>query len=35
MVVVVVSSVLEAVSVQNDNLTLPVYLWSILTVGDM
>lgn len=29
------SSVLEALSVQNDNLTLPVYMWSLLALGDV
>ena len=28
--VVVVSAVLEALSDQNDNLTLPLYMWSML-----
>lgn len=31
-VVAVLSSVLEALSEQNDNLTLPLYMWSMLVV---
>lgn len=31
-VVTVLSSVLEALSEQNDNLTLPLYMWSMLVV---
>lgn len=31
-VVAVLSSVLEALSEQNDNLTLPLYMWSMLLV---
>ena len=30
-----VSSVLEAFSVQNDNLTLPLYMWSMLALVDV
>lgn len=30
--VVVISAVLEALSDQNDNLTLPLYMWSMLVV---
>ncbi|KAF8896215.1 hypothetical protein BD779DRAFT_1608537 [Infundibulicybe gibba] len=33
--VVVVSSVLEALSDQNDNLTLPLYMWSMLALADV
>ncbi|TCD67141.1 hypothetical protein EIP91_000425 [Steccherinum ochraceum] len=33
-VVAMLSSVLEAFSVQNDNLTLPLYMWSMLAVVD-
>ncbi|KIM84287.1 hypothetical protein PILCRDRAFT_87687 [Piloderma croceum F 1598] len=33
MVVVAFSSVLEALSDQNDNLTLPLYMWSMLAVA--
>jgi dolichol kinase len=33
MVVVTFSSVLEALSDQNDNLTLPLYMWSMLAVA--
>ncbi|KAA1467328.1 hypothetical protein DENSPDRAFT_792529 [Dentipellis sp. KUC8613] len=35
LVVVGLASALEGLSVQNDNLTLPVYLWSLLTLGDV
>ena len=31
--VVALSSLLEAFSVQNDNLILPVYLWSMVALG--
>ncbi|KAF9048592.1 hypothetical protein BJ165DRAFT_1526030 [Panaeolus papilionaceus] len=31
--VVVLSSILEALSDQNDNLTLPLYMWSMLVIG--
>lgn len=31
----VVASVLEAFSVQNDNLTLPLYMWSMLALVDV
>lgn len=34
-VMVGLSSVLEATSVQNDNLTLPVYMWSLLAIADV
>ncbi|TFY82873.1 hypothetical protein EWM64_g1139 [Hericium alpestre] len=34
-VIIGMSSVLEGLSVQNDNLTLPVYMWSVLTIGDL
>lgn len=34
-VVAALSSVLEAFSVQNDNLTLPLYMWSMLAVVDV
>lgn len=30
-----VSSVLEALSDQNDNLTLPLFLWSVLVLADV
>jgi dolichol kinase len=30
--VVMISAVLEALSDQNDNLTLPLYMWSMLVV---
>jgi len=30
--VVVISAVLEALSDQNDNLTLPLYMWSMLVL---
>ncbi|KAG6373418.1 Fph type histidine kinase [Boletus reticuloceps] len=33
-VVTVLSSVLEALSEQNDNLTLPLYMWSMLVVAE-
>ena len=29
------SAVLEALSDQNDNLTLPLYMWSMLTIVDV
>ena len=29
------SSILEAFSVQNDNLTLPLYMWSMLALADL
>jgi dolichol kinase len=29
------SSTLEALSAQNDNLTLPLYMWSILILSDV
>jgi dolichol kinase len=32
---VVLSSLLEALSVQNDNLTLPLYMWSVLSAIDV
>lgn len=32
---VVFSATLEALSVQNDNLTLPLFLWSILALLDV
>lgn len=31
---VTVSALLEALSDQNDNLTLPLYMWSILVLVD-
>lgn len=31
----VLSSMLEALSVQNDNLTLPLYMWSMLVLADV
>ncbi|KAH7884669.1 Fph type histidine kinase [Phlebopus sp. FC_14] len=34
-IVVILSSVLEAMSDQNDNLTLPLYMWSMLVVVDI
>lgn len=34
-VVIAFSSVLEALSDQNDNLTLPLYMWSMLAVTDI
>lgn len=34
-VVTVLSSVLEALSEQNDNLTLPLYMWSMLVVVEV
>ncbi|KAI0067387.1 hypothetical protein BV25DRAFT_1794947 [Artomyces pyxidatus] len=34
-VVVVLASVLEALSAQNDNIMLPVYMWSLLVIGDV
>ena len=34
-VVAMLSSALEAFSVQNDNLTLPLYMWSMLAVVDV
>lgn len=33
--IVVLSSVLEALSDQNDNLTLPLFMWSLLTIADV
>lgn len=33
--VVALASVLEALSDQNDNLTLPLYLWSMLVLVDV
>ena len=33
--VAVLASVLEAFSVQNDNLTLPLYMWSMLAFVDV
>ncbi|KAL1747123.1 hypothetical protein HDZ31DRAFT_32587 [Schizophyllum fasciatum] len=30
-----ISAVLEALSDQNDNLTLPLYMWSLLVLGDV
>jgi hypothetical protein len=30
---VALGSALEALSIQNDNLTLPLYLWSVLLVN--
>lgn len=32
--IVSVTAVLEALSVQNDNLTLPWYMWSMLILND-
>lgn len=34
-IVTVLSSVLEALSEQNDNLTLPLYMWSMLVVVEV
>lgn len=34
-VIVGLSSVLEGLSGQNDNLTVPVYMWSMLVIGDV
>ncbi|KAI0784170.1 hypothetical protein C8Q75DRAFT_724975 [Abortiporus biennis] len=34
-VIAALASLLEAFSVQNDNLTLPLYMWSMLTVVDV
>lgn len=34
-VVAALSSVLEALSEQNDNLTLPLYMWSMLVVVEV
>lgn len=34
-VVAVLSSALEALSEQNDNLTLPLYMWSMLVVVEV
>jgi dolichol kinase len=34
-VVVVLSALLEALSVQNDNLTLPLYMWSVLNAVEI
>jgi dolichol kinase len=34
-IVTVLSSVLEALSEQNDNLTLPLYMWSMLVVVEL
>ena len=34
-VVVGLSTLLEALSVQNDNLTLPLYMWSMLIVAEV
>jgi dolichol kinase len=31
-IVTFLASLLEALSVQNDNLTLPLYMWSMLVV---
>ncbi|KAF8150767.1 hypothetical protein B0H34DRAFT_801693 [Crassisporium funariophilum] len=33
LIVVIISAVLEALSDQNDNLTLPLYMWSMLVVA--
>jgi dolichol kinase len=32
-IIIGLGSVLEAVSGQNDNIILPVYLWSMLVIG--
>jgi len=34
-IVVTLSCTLEALSDQNDNLTLPLYMWSLLVVVDV
>ncbi|TRM64840.1 hypothetical protein BD626DRAFT_490049 [Schizophyllum amplum] len=34
-VITAISAVLEALSDQNDNLTLPLYMWSVLVLGDV
>lgn len=33
--VVAIASLLEALSDQNDNLTLPLYLWAALVLADV
>jgi dolichol kinase len=30
---VMMAAVLEALSVQNDNLTVPLYMWSVLVIA--
>jgi len=35
LVALVMSGLLEALSDQNDNLTLPLYMWSMLVVGNV
>jgi len=35
LLVVIMSGVLEALSDQNDNLTLPLYMWSMLVTAEV